>query len=82
MELFLWFSVPSHIQGHETDKAGDLHEEINEDCEAGIDGKRVDRGHVGERAKKEARGFGEGGQQHGGRNLTHHATKVFLNGRQ
>ncbi len=46
--------LPGHIQRHERDEHGELHEEVDDDGEAGVDGERVDSGHVVEAAEEEA----------------------------
>ena len=56
--------LPRHVEGHEGDEAGDLHEEVDDDGEAGVEGERVDGRHVGQGAQEEAGGLRHRGEQH------------------
>ena len=63
--------LPGHVQGHEGDEAGDLHEEVDDDGEPRVEGERVDGRHVGQGAQEEARRLGDRGEQHRGAHFAH-----------
>ena len=54
-----------------------LHQEVDEERHAGVEGEGANGGHVGERPEEEAGALAERGEQHGGRHLAHDAAHVL-----
>ncbi len=46
--------LSGHVEGDKGDETGDLHEEVDQQRHAGVEGKSADGRHVGQGAQKEA----------------------------
>lgn len=69
--------LPCNVQRKQSHKTADLHEEVDENGEPGIERKCVDRWNGGHDTNKEAGALGGRREKHGGGHLANDASKVL-----